>query len=85
MSFPFPDVSTTPIANLISLKGRAALVTGGAQGLGRAIAERFAEAGADIALADLNVELAREAAQSISARYGVKAIGVRMDVTDETM
>lgn len=83
MSFPFSDVSAEPIANLIALNGRAALVTGGAQGLGRAIAERLAEAGANIALADLNVELASESALAIGARYGVKAVGVRMDVTDE--
>lgn len=44
MSFQFSDVSTQPIANLISLNGRAALGAGGAQGLGRAIAERRAEA-----------------------------------------
>ena len=83
MSFPFSDVSSQPIANLIPLKGRAALVTGGAQGLGRAIAERLAEAGANVALADLSIDLAHEAARAISARYGVKALGVQMDVADE--
>lgn len=65
MSFPFSDVSAQPIADLISLNGRSALITGGAQGLGRAIAERLAEAGANVALADLNVELASEAARAI--------------------
>lgn len=83
MSFPFPDVSAKSIANLVSLSGRAALVTGGAQGLGRAIAERLAEAGANVALADLNIEVAREAADAISARHGVTAVAVHMDVTDE--
>lgn len=83
MSFPFPDVSTHSIANLIALHGRAALVTGGAQGLGRSIAERLAEAGANVALADVNIDLAHEAAEAISARHGVTAVGVRMDVTDE--
>lgn len=83
MPFPFSDVSARSVADLIALNGRSALVTGGAQGLGRAIAERLAEAGADIALADLNGELAREAAEAISHRFGVTAIGVRMDVTDQ--
>lgn len=83
MSFPFPDVSAQPIANLVSLNGRAALVTGGAQGLGRAIAERLAEAGANIALADLNIDVAQDAAEAISARHGITAVAVRMDVTDE--
>jgi NAD(P)-dependent dehydrogenase (short-subunit alcohol dehydrogenase family) len=83
VSFPFPDVSENSVADLVSLNGRAALITGGAQGLGRAIAQRLAEAGANIALADLNGDLAHEAARAISERYGVTAVGVRMDVTDE--
>jgi len=83
MSFPFPDVSAQSIADLVSLSGRAALVTGGAQGLGRAIAERLAEAGANIALADLNIGVAQGAAEAISARHGITAVAVRMDVTDE--
>ena len=83
MSFPFPDVSEKSIADLVALNGRAALITGGAQGLGRAIAERLAEAGANVALADLNVDLAAEAARAIGERYGVTAVGVRMDVTEE--
>lgn len=83
MPFPFPEVSNAPISQLVSLAGRSALVTGAAQGLGRAIAERLAEAGANVALADLNSDLARDSAQAISARFGVEAIGVHMDVTDE--
>jgi NAD(P)-dependent dehydrogenase (short-subunit alcohol dehydrogenase family) len=81
--FPFPDVSTTSVQDLISLRGRSALVTGAAQGLGRAIAERLAEAGANVVLADLNADLAENSARDIRERFGVTAIGVRMDVTDE--
>ncbi|SDS82785.1 SDR family NAD(P)-dependent oxidoreductase [Microterricola viridarii] len=83
MPFPFSDVSARSVADLIALNGRSALITGGAQGLGRAIAERLAEAGANIALADLNGELASEAALAIGHRFGVTTIGVRMDVTDQ--
>lgn len=83
MPFPFPDVSNRSIQDLISLAGRSALVTGAAQGLGRAIAERLAEAGAKVAIADLNVELAHDSASAIRERFGVEAVGVRMDVTDE--
>ena len=46
-----------PIAKLVSLHGRAAVITGGAQGFGYAIARRFAEAGASLLLADLNGDL----------------------------
>lgn len=82
MSIPFPDVSSTPLASLVDLTGRTALVTGGAQGLGRAIADRLAEAGAHIVIADLDEVRSRAAADEIAERFGVQAVGVRMDVTD---
>jgi NAD(P)-dependent dehydrogenase (short-subunit alcohol dehydrogenase family) len=46
-----PEVS---LHELVSLKGRCALITGCAAGIGRAIAERFAEAGADLVLVDID-------------------------------
>ncbi|WP_214106820.1 SDR family NAD(P)-dependent oxidoreductase [Acrocarpospora catenulata] len=82
MPFPFPDVSSRPLPELISLKGRRAVVTGGAQGLGKAIALRLAEAGADILIADLHEDAATAAAEDLRARYSVNAVGVRVDVTD---
>lgn len=82
MPFPFPDVSGAPIADLISLTGRRAVVTGGAQGLGRAIAARLAEAGADILIVDIDGEAARAAAAELAERAGVTAIGTRADVSD---
>ncbi len=82
MPYPFPDVSNASIAELVSLRGRRAVVTGGAQGLGRAIAERLAEAGADVLVVDLNEEPAKAAAAELAERYGVTAIGTRADVSD---
>jgi NAD(P)-dependent dehydrogenase (short-subunit alcohol dehydrogenase family) len=62
------------------LAGRIALVTGAARGIGCAIAERFASEGAHVVLADLDDAHARESAQAISARYGVDAMPVKVDV-----
>lgn len=59
------------------LTGRTALITGGAQGIGLAIATVFAENGANIVLADLNEDAARVTAESLA----VPAVGVRCDVT----
>jgi len=45
-----------PLAELVSLSGKRALITGAAAGIGRAMAYRFAEAGADLELADINAK-----------------------------
>ncbi len=60
----------------MDLKGKVAVITGGASGLGRATAERFAAAGAKVALLDLNEELARAAAQEIGAGAAAFAVNV---------
>ena len=64
------------------LKDKGAVVTGAASGIGRAIAQRFAEEGALVAIADLDQDGASAAAREIDAS-GEKAIGLAMDVTDE--
>lgn len=64
--------------NRIDLDGRVAIVTGGAQGIGRAVAERLAGSGAKVAIWDLDGDLARKAA----AQIGGDASGLGIDVTD---
>ncbi|MEA2303157.1 MAG: hypothetical protein QOH43_437 [Solirubrobacteraceae bacterium] len=64
----------------MELTGRVAVVTGGASGIGRALALRFAEAGArGVVVADLDAQAAEDVGRSIGAR----AIGVGCDVTDD--
>lgn len=65
-----------------SLEGKVALVTGAASGIGKAIATKYAEQGAQVAIADINQKAADAAANEINAAGG-QAIGVVMDVTDE--
>lgn len=77
------DVSGKSIAELVSLKGRVAVVTGGAQGLGRAMVNRLAEAGASVLILDLRAEQAEAAAQEVSAASGSRVIAMAVDVTDE--
>ena len=51
------------------LDGKKGFVTGAAQGIGRAIAEAFVQAGAELAIIDVNADKARAAAAELSARY----------------
>jgi 3-hydroxybutyrate dehydrogenase len=67
----------------MNLKDKACIVTGAASGIGYAIARRYAEAGAKVAIADLNLEASQKAAEAITAAYGTQALAVAMDVTSE--
>ncbi|MEJ2148626.1 MAG: 3-oxoacyl-[acyl-carrier-protein] reductase [Chloroflexota bacterium] len=64
-----------------TLKDKVAIVTGGAQGIGRAIAEVFAERGADVVLADIQIDKANETANHIIEHTGQQAMAFRLDAT----
>lgn len=69
------------IQELFSLDGRVALVTGAASGMGRAMALAFADARADLLIADINTDGLKAAAAEIEA-MGRRALPVTCDVTD---
>jgi acetoin reductase-like protein len=66
----------------VRLNGKIAIVTGGAQGMGRAISLRYAREGASVVVADMNIEGARTVADEITSAGG-KAVGVAVDVRDQ--
>ncbi len=67
------------IAEIFDLRGKTAIVTGGGNGIGRAIADRLAEAGAAVMIADIDLDAAAKAARSIREKGG-KADAMKCDV-----
>ncbi|MFA4029459.1 MAG: hypothetical protein GDYSWBUE_000457 [Candidatus Fervidibacterota bacterium] len=65
------------------LKDKVAIVTGAGQGLGEAIAMRLAKEGAHVVIADINPIGATAVAEAVKKRYGVRALGLKVDVTNE--
>ena len=65
----------------MSLSGRIALVTGGARGIGAAVADALAETGAAVAIGDLDEVGARDTAAAIGKERGTPVLGLGMDIT----
>jgi 2-deoxy-D-gluconate 3-dehydrogenase len=76
-------VTLTPptLAELIDLRGRTAIVTGGAMGIGRGIVERLAEAGASVVVADADLAAAEATAEELAERH-LSVLAVYVDVGD---
>ncbi|HYN15354.1 MAG TPA: SDR family NAD(P)-dependent oxidoreductase [Terriglobales bacterium] len=66
----------------MNLKDKTAIVTGGARGIGRAIVQRLAEAGADVVIGDFRLDEAEATASEIEKITGRQIRAVRADVTD---
>lgn len=75
---------STPYADLLRYDGDVVVITGGAKGIGLAMADRFAELGASITLVDVDPDLESVAA-GLAARRGVDVRAVRGDVTDSVL
>ena len=72
-----------PVLPLFSLKGKSAIVTGAGAGIGYAVADCFAEAGADVIIWYNSNPKAHEAAEEIANRWSVKCKAFKVDVTDQ--
>ena len=71
------------IIEKMRLDGKAIYVTGGASGIGKSVAMALAEAGADVAIVDINLEGAEAAAKEIADAAGSKTIAIQCNVTDK--
>lgn len=70
------------IEKYFGLTGQCALVTGGAQSIGAAIAEALVDAGASVAIADIDIDGARATAEKLSTNGGT-AVAIQADCSDE--
>ncbi len=71
------------IIEKMRLDGKAIYVTGGASGIGKSVAAALAEAGADVAIVDVNLEGAEAVAKEIADATGSKTTAIRCDVTNQ--
>lgn len=69
--------------SVFSVKDKVAVVTGAAQGLGRALCERLLREGCKVVLGDIQEDVVKNTAKEISEEFGGSAIGVKVDVTKE--
>ena len=70
------------IIEKMRLDGKAIFVTGGARGIGKSVATAFAEAGANLAIVDVDISEATKTAAELADAHGVKTIAIKTDVTD---
>ena len=71
------------ILEKMRLDGKSVFVTGGARGIGMNYAKAVAEAGADVAIVDMDLETAERTAATLAAETGRRFLAIRCDVTDE--
>jgi len=69
------------ILEKMRLDGKTAFVTGGARGIGKCAAAALGEAGADVAIVDIDIEEAEKTAKALAEQTGRKYIAVKADVT----
>lgn len=71
------------ILEKMRLDGKKAFVTGGARGIGKSISYAIAEAGADVAIVDVDLPEAQKTAEQIAKDTGVRTIAIKTDITNQ--
>ena len=71
------------IIEKMRLDGKKGFVTGAARGIGKCTATAFAEAGADVAIVDLDIEEAKKTAAELAEKTGRKVIAIQTDCTNK--
>jgi 3-oxoacyl-[acyl-carrier protein] reductase len=66
---------------MIDLASKSAIITGSGRGIGREIARKFAQAGADVVISDIDLPTAEATAREIAAEFGHKAVALAADVS----
>jgi 3-oxoacyl-[acyl-carrier protein] reductase len=64
----------------MKLKDQVAIVTGGAQGIGRSVSEALAKEGANIVVSDINIDAAQKTADEIKAKYNIETLAIAGNV-----
>lgn len=70
------------VLDRFKLDGKKGFITGAARGIGKCLANAFADAGADVAIIDMDIEDAMKTAKEISEKYGKKVVAYKCNVTD---
>ena len=76
------ELASRSVADLISLRDKTAVITGGGRGIGRAIARRLAEVGANLTIGDLNEQSAIDTAAEMRRRFQIRTAARHLDVSD---
>jgi NAD(P)-dependent dehydrogenase (short-subunit alcohol dehydrogenase family) len=71
------------IIEKMRLDGKKIFVTGGARGIGKSVSIAFAEAGADVAIVDIDIDEAIKTALMIKETYGADTLAIKADVTNQ--
>lgn len=82
LTYKKKEMTMMGIIEKMRLDGKKIFVTGGARGIGKSVATAFAEAGADLAIVDIDIDEAQKTAEELEKKNHVKVIVIKADVTD---